>query len=250
MSQDARRPEESVVGVSWLDQQLARQLGRRLDPDDDHGGAPGAPVEMTAGGYPGPDRPAAARTGRGRGWWQRRRRPRPAVQPAPMSRVLSLIEPAVLMAFGALLGLVDQTATETSGWLRVPALIAALLIVAQAINDFQVRRQEWLNQPEPQPPVEDEPAELTAGDVTVVVAPSSPGRARFRDAPSAPARAVAVVGAARENVRVIYFVMGLSVWLALATLANPGAPALLLVLSLLAAFLLFAEAWQMLRSRR
>jgi hypothetical protein len=158
-----------------------------------------------------------------------------------MSRVLSLIEPVVVMAFGALLGLVDQTATETSGWLRVPALVASLLIVAIAIQDFQARRAEWITPPEP----EVEPS----NEVVVIHAEvDSPGRATFREAAAPPK--VSAVSAVRENVRVIYFVMILSVWLGLATLANPSAPWPLLVLSLLAAFLLFAEAWQLLRSRR
>ncbi len=166
---------------------------------------------------------------------------------APMSQVLSLIEPVVVMFFGAMLGLVDQTATETSGWLRVPALIAALLLVAQAILDFQVRKQEW---------TDDHPGEPVAATTRELVVQQSgsrgvenPRKATYRQA-AISVRATVASASVRENPRLIYFVMVLAVWLGLATLANPNAPWLLLVFSLLAAFLLFAEAWQMVRSRR
>jgi hypothetical protein len=163
-----------------------------------------------------------------------------------MSQVLSLIEPVVVMIFGAMLGLVDQTATETSGWLRVPALIAALLLVAQAILDFQVRKQEWTD-PSAEP--------VTVPARALVVRQADSGgventrRAQYRQA-AISVRATVASASVRENPRLIYFVMVLAVWLGLATLANPSAPWPLLVLSLLAAFLLFAEAWQMVRSRR
>ncbi len=158
-----------------------------------------------------------------------------------MNRVLGLIEPVVVMAFGALLGLIDQTATETSAWLRVPALVASLLIVAMAIQNFQARRAEWLT------PVE-EPSDSSSDLVVIHAEVDPPGRAQFREAPAPPK--VSVMTSVRENVRLIYLVMILAVWLGLATLANPAAPWPLLVLSLLAAFLLFAEAWQMQRARR
>lgn len=199
----------------------------------------GETQEFVPVGYPEP--PARA------SWWQRRRRqPRQqVVTDAPMSRVLSLIEPVIVMAFGALLGLMDQTATETSGWLRVPALIAALLLVATAISDFQAKRLEWVTA--------ETVVDAGSGKVVAVIEPAgaveAPGAAMHRSRPVA-VKVTPVAQSARENPRVIYFVMGLSVWLALATLANPTAPWPLLVLSLLAAFLLFAEAWQMLRSRR
>lgn len=184
-----------------------------------------------------------------RSWWRRsspQYRTQVVNSPAPMSRVLSLIEPVVVMAFGALLGLMDQAATETSGLLRVPALIAALILVATAISDFQAKRQEWIT-------ADDLSEAAAAGKVVAVLdaggALDTPGRAVHRSRPVA-VKVTPVVQTAREDRRVIYFVMGLSVWLALATLGNPTAPWPLLVLSLLAAFLLFAEAWQLLRSRR
>jgi len=166
---------------------------------------------------------------------------------APMSQVLSLIEPVVVMCFGAILGLVDQTATETSGWLRVPALIAALLLVAQAILDFQVRKQEWTDHSEtPLTPVPTRELVIRQVDSGGV---DNPRKAQYRQA-AISVRATVASASVRENPRLIYFVMVLAVWLGLATLANPSAPWLLLVFSLLAAFLLFAEAWQMVRSRR
>ena len=41
------------------------------------------------------------------------------------------------VVLGALLGAENLDAPEASGWLRVPALIAALILVAQGLVDFE-----------------------------------------------------------------------------------------------------------------
>lgn len=164
-----------------------------------------------------------------------------------MNRAAGHIQPVVVMAFGAYLGLVNQAATGTSGWLRVPALIAALILVAQSIHEVQQLRSTHTVS------VRHDVAEMDAGPgaevVTVVpMEVHAPGRAVHRDVPVQVKVEPHDAGTGfREKPQTIYLVMGLSVWLGLASLANPGAPKSLLVLSLLAAFLLFAEAWQMLR---
>ncbi len=168
-----------------------------------------------------------------------------------MNRLTGLIEPIVVMAFGAYLGLVNQSATGTSGWLRVPALLAALILVAQGILSVQKLRS---------PPSEDgsdRPLEVDAAAAEVVAWQTHqsdlehPGRAHHRDVPIH----IKVTGTSSESPsgelgekpQTIYLVMTLAIWLGLASLANPAAPKTLLVLSLLSAFLLFAEAWQMMR---
>jgi hypothetical protein len=57
----------------------------------------------------------------------------------------------------------------------------------------------------------------------------------------------AIRGTSDENRNAVLIVLILAVWLGLATLTYSAAPALLLRLALLAAFLLFASAWGMLQ---
>ncbi len=164
-----------------------------------------------------------------------------------MNRVAGLIEPIVVMAFGGYLGLVNQAATDTSAWLRVPALLAALILVAQGILGVQQQRSTGIIA---EPRHQDIEVDATASEV-VSWSPhelETPGKARHRDAPVQVkvTSEDATVGV-REKPQTSYIVMALAVWLGLASLANPGAPKSLLVMSLLASFLLFAEAWQMLR---
>lgn len=163
-----------------------------------------------------------------------------------MNRATGIIQPVAVMALGAYLGLVNQAATGTSGWLRVPALIASLILVAQAIHEVQqLRSAHGPGARQDQTDVEPTGTDLVAYNPGELEAP---GRAVHRDAPvQIRVSNAEAPGGMREKPQTIYVVMGLSVWLGLASLANPGAPRTLLVLSLLAAFLLFSEAWQMLR---
>lgn len=166
-----------------------------------------------------------------------------------MNRAVSFIEPIVVMAFGAYLGLVNQASSGTSGWLRVPAMLAAFILVAQGIMRFQqIRGGDESHR--------SDNSDIEVAEVIEWNPPTAeleaPGRARHRDVPVT----VKVSGGGTAEIDdsppdekpvAIYLIMALAVWLGLASLANPGAPRSLLVMSLLAAFLLFAEAWQMLR---
>lgn len=212
-------------------------------------------------GRPGVARHAPGRRGSRRAarWYSRRSH---ATQPQPddatrvetMNRAAGLIEPVVVMAFGAYLGLVNQGATDTSGWLRVPALLAAFILVAQGILGVQQHRATGVIAMPEEPKDE---MQAPSAEVVVREVPSAdvdaPGKARHRDVPvqikvtGAGGETPSVAAGIREKPQTIYIVMGLAVWLGLASLANPAAPKALLVMSLLAAFLLFAEAWQMLR---
>lgn len=161
-----------------------------------------------------------------------------------MKRVAALVEPIVVMVLGVVLGLVDQRATTASGWLRVPALVAALILVAQAILTIENRRRVVVDLREEE--IVTESTEIvTVQQVTL----ANPGMAVYKGAPASSSETTTTTTKVREGPQVMYFVMGLAVWLGLATLANPGAPKNLLLLSLLASFLLFSEAYKQMRGR-
>jgi len=156
-------------------------------------------------------------------------------------RGAAVLGPILLLSLGLLLGIVNQTAREVSGVLRVPALIAALILVGQSLMMF--------DQPEPAP--QRDVVVLPDGDQVTVRVDGPPGRATYRETTQRVAGAVREnVSAARDTKIVVWLGLILAVWLGLATLANPTAPWLLVLLSLLAAFLLFADAWRSLRGRR
>ncbi len=162
---------------------------------------------------------------------------------SPIARVGDVwwLVPFLLMALGAALGVQDIASPQASGWLRVPALIAALLLVAQGLLDYENGRRvrDALNN------APDRADLLVEGHADGSHTLVDPGRAHRGGSD-----AVQVAGSGvRESPGVIYGVIGLAVWLGLATLAFPGAPRLLLGLSLLAAFLLFASGWGMLQER-
>lgn len=161
----------------------------------------------------------------------------------PVKRVTALVEPIVVMVLGVVLGLVDQRATTASGWLRVPALVAALILVAQAILTIETRRRVV-------PDIRADEIVTESTEIVTVqqVKLTNPGMAVYSGNPAS-SETVTTTKKVREGPQVMYFVMGLAVWLGLATLANPGAPKDLLLLSLLASFLLFSEAYKQMRGR-
>jgi hypothetical protein len=191
------------------------------------------------------------------------------------------------VVLGALLGAENLNAPEASGWLRVPALIAALILVAQGLLDFdnerrlhdeakarakaeraeraRVERERAAAEAEQQ----EVPARLTLTTVpaptpmvrdkaALVDQPSSAESTTVTNAPDDDAVAQAQEQAAsertvttvRESGGAVLAILLLAVWLGLATLSYSTAPASLLGLSLIASFLLFASAWSMLQGRR
>jgi hypothetical protein len=162
--------------------------------------------------------------------------------PPKQGRTATMVGPILLLCLGLLLGIVNQSAREVSGVLRVPALIAALILVGQALMMF--------DHPDPAPQ-RDVVVLPDGGDQVTVRVEGPPGRAAYRETTQRVAGAVREnVSAARDTKLVIWLGLVLAVWLGLATLANPTAPWLLVLLSLLASFLLFADAWRSLRGRR
>jgi hypothetical protein len=147
----------------------------------------------------------------------------------------SLAEPLIIIVIGIALGLVDQTSSEVSGMLRVPALIAALILVGQGIYLIELRRRA---------PV----VVTTTARVGNIEESTATALALAQNkVVVAGAEEDAAAPAASDRTRA-YLVLGLAVWLGVATLAYPAAPLALILLSLLAAYLLFARGWQMLHA--
>lgn len=146
-------------------------------------------------------------------------------------------EPIIVIVIGLALGLVDQTSSEVSGMLRIPALIAALVLVGHGLNmleDISNARK-----------LEDAAAAAAAERRPVSVGGTEP--------PSSQPQVI-IAGAGEEPVEPArtptraYLVVALAIWLGIATLAFPTAPLALILLSLLSAYLLFAKGWRMMQN--
>lgn len=167
------------------------------------------------------------------------------------------ILPALSVFLGALLGLENLNSPEANGWLRVPALLAALILVAQGLLDFENgRRARAMHLPAPEGSLPalnpGAPAVVLNADDVVVHEPRlQAGAVALEQAIQAQALAARLVAgtAVRESRGAVVAVLVLAVWLGLATLNFSTAPTSLLRLSLLASFLLFASAWSLLQKR-
>jgi hypothetical protein len=168
------------------------------------------------------------------------------------------IQPLLTVVLGAALGVYDLNAPGASNWLRVPALIAALILVAQGLLDLEnARRARQMRLPAPEgslpglnptpPPV----LPVVQDDTTLLEEeePTAHSAIALEQAVQAQAAAARLVAgtAVRESRGAVVLVMLLSVWLGLATLSFSTAPRELLTLSLIAAFLLFASTWSTLQ---
>jgi hypothetical protein len=132
---------------------------------------------------------------------------------------------------GITLGLAVQQAAETHQQLRVVALIAALVIVAQGVLDLQLtgrRRRAALAV-----------AVQEQADERAVSAGVGKPRPAFRVGRPRPDRS-ALTSA--------LLIMGLAIWLGVANLFEDDAPKTLIWLSLLAAVVLFAIGWAIMRN--
>jgi len=150
---------------------------------------------------------------------------------------VSLVGPSLLLVLGAALGAATQMSPAAAMGLRVPALFAALFMVAQGLYEVErVRRRR--------PPSGDGTAGTAAsGDgVDGLTAGMETARPMYRaTAPTA--------AASRDKARAAIpaLLMGLAGWLGLAVLSGAGNDAVpLSVLATLSAFLLFAIGWQVL----
>jgi hypothetical protein len=167
--------------------------------------------------------------------------PRATVQsPRQVTRVVSVSSPgavvgAVLtLVLGLALGVANQGADGTAMALRVPALLAALLMVGQGVVDLRK------NLPRRQVEMVPETAD-----------PSTRGRelAVVRPMPPQPPVTVLATRPSPSTLSVPLAVIFLAAWLGLADL-RVDAPTSLTVLSLISSFALFALGWGLLPARR
>ncbi|GLY17494.1 hypothetical protein LWF15_17795 [Kineosporia rhizophila] len=139
---------------------------------------------------------------------------------------------AGVLVLGILLGMSDQQADGAGMALRVPALIAALIMVAQGIQlilrglprQTEVEVVEVVDDTDPAHP-----------RTAVRPRPWSAGMAAFRTDPG--------------SLGLPTLVIVLAIWLGLATLRIDDAPANLSNLSMLSAFVLFALGWTLIPAR-
>lgn len=137
------------------------------------------------------------------------------------------VEAILIIVVGLTLGLVDQQASEVPGTLRFPALIAALILVGQGINQLGATSEK----------------RATAGAPQTVPVGVQSGAAPVNRGvdPDADDEAGSSTGAR--------LVLILAIWLGIASLVYPSG-SFLTLLSLLAAFLLFARAWKVVSPTR
>lgn len=132
-----------------------------------------------------------------------------------------------VLVLGVVLGLVDQRSSAASG-LRVPALIASLFLVASSLNVLMPIGAKGH--------VEEE--------IEVEPGAAEPGKAVNRATTPPPAPP-----APRPTPFISLLLMGIAVWLGLATLMYQEAEPQLTGLSLLASFLIFSRGLAELPSR-
>jgi hypothetical protein len=166
------------------------------------------------------------------------------------------------VVLGALLGAENLNAPEASGWLRVPALIAALILVAQGLLDFENERRlhrekivrvdvespghKVVSTPATTPMVREDTLLESGSTQSANVAVDQDASVQAQEQAARQVTGTTV----RESGGAVLAILVLAVWLGLATLSYSTAPASLLGLSLIASFLLFASAWSMLQTRR
>jgi hypothetical protein len=146
----------------------------------------------------------------------------------------ALIGPILTLVLGLALGVANQGAGTADMALRVPALLAALLMVGQGVNDIRK------NLPRRQ-------------DVEVVAEPDGSPRGRelavVHTMPPPKPVTIMATRPSPSTLSVPLSVMLLAAWLGLADL-RIDAPDSLSVLSLISAFALFAIGWGLLPARR
>jgi hypothetical protein len=171
--------------------------------------------------------------------------PAPARQPGT-SRVVVKPSPwpffgaIVTLLLGVLLGIANQGADGTGMGLRVPALLAALLMVGQGVVDIKRHM--------PKSRVVEESETLLVDDGSGS-GPRPTELAVVRQLPPPTPVTSSVVRPSGINLAVPITVMVLAAWLGLADL-RVDAPTSLTVLSLIASFALFALGWSLLPARR
>jgi hypothetical protein len=159
--------------------------------------------------------------------------PRQVTQVVSVSSPGAVIGAVLTLVLGLALGIANQGANGTEMALRVPALLAALLMVGQGVVDIRKNL--------PRHAVEVTP-EADSG-------PRSRELAVVRPMPPQQPVTVLATRPSPATLSVPLTVMILAAWLGLADL-RVDAPAALSTLSLISAFALFALGWGLLPARR
>jgi len=157
-------------------------------------------------------------------------------------RTEPVVAPSAILAVGLGLALLDLVSPEAPGLLRVPALLAALLLTTDAITQL-----EALFSSKPQ---HDEPITPPVPPGTAVADPRTVGRA-YQPPPPPPEEERTVRRRRGTSTGALaYWVLILAVWLGLASLATTTATSTLRLLSLLAAVMIFKRGWDVVGPRR
>jgi hypothetical protein len=144
--------------------------------------------------------------GENRRWWARRGQGEEDREARP-----DWVNALIALGLGVALAAQNLLSPGVSWFLRLPALIAALLLGAQGLIALRV-------DPVPEP--------------------------RDRVVDENPPHGASGVAAGTENPGTGLLLVGLAIWLGVGALAIPTAPLMLSILSLVAAFLLFTEGLQ------
>jgi hypothetical protein len=151
-----------------------------------------------------------------------------------------LIGAIITLTLGIMLGVANQGAEGVGMGLRVPALLAALLMVGQGVVDIKRHL--------PKRRIVEESDTLLVDDGSGN-GPRATELAVVRQLPPPPPVQATVVRPTPVNLSVPITVMVLAAWLGLADLRVEAPPGLM-VLSLIASFALFALGWSLLPARR
>ena len=147
----------------------------------------------------------------------------------------ALVGATLTLLLGFLLGISNQGAEGTSMSLRVPALLAALLMVGQGVVDF---RRALVAKP-----TVEQVSESASAPISRELPTGKPARSGRQSVSVAPA-----VKPTLSTLAVPIVVLALAAWLGWADLVTT-APDSLAVLSLVASFALFALGWSLLPTR-
>jgi hypothetical protein len=167
-------------------------------------------------------------------------------QPHTRQRVVTVSSPGplfgaiVTLFLGILLGVANQGAHDTGMGLRVPALLAALLMTGQGVVDIKRHL--------PKRRIVEESDTLLVDDGSGA-GPRTTELAVVRQLPPPAPVSVQTVRPTPVTLAVPITVMVLAAWLGLADL-RVDAPTSLMILCLVAAFALFALGWSLLPARR
>lgn len=154
-----------------------------------------------------------------------------------------MVWPIGLLFLGSLLGVSTILSTGASLALRLPALLAALIMFSQAVIELTPKGRRATVRATTLQTVEPEPIVMSSAEVQRARSPL-PSNAGY---PS-PMETSAGAAPARRYVPVL--MIGLALWLGVAVLFNVGDAPRLSALATIAAFLLFAFGWLDLSGRR